>query len=206
MAAHDKTNKMTCALSEDSDQPWHMPSLIRVFAVCVKNTGSWSAHWVHNEGSDQSGRMPRLIWVFAGRTCHLLVLSCDHASTNPSAHTSTQHYARTRISSAASVHTSPTILLFSPRASCTHVSGVWTGPVLQPAVSVYRHTSHPSWVVGLTGTNWKAIVQLFRSVAGANVQNKVEGVSAKTWLTPFLIKSELMLYWDTSYQDLNSDI
>ena len=30
---HDKTNKMTCAPSEDSDQPWHLPSLISVFAV-----------------------------------------------------------------------------------------------------------------------------------------------------------------------------
>ena len=30
---HDKTN---CAPSEDSDQPWHPPSLIRVFAVCMK--------------------------------------------------------------------------------------------------------------------------------------------------------------------------
>ena len=31
-APHDKTNKMT-APSEDSDQPGHPPSLIRVFAV-----------------------------------------------------------------------------------------------------------------------------------------------------------------------------
>ena len=30
---HDKTNKMTCAPSEDSDQPVHPPSLIRVFPV-----------------------------------------------------------------------------------------------------------------------------------------------------------------------------
>ena len=30
---HDKTNIMTCAPSEDSDQPVHPPSLIRVFAV-----------------------------------------------------------------------------------------------------------------------------------------------------------------------------
>ena len=30
---HDKTNKMTCAPSEDSDQPGHLPSVIRVFAV-----------------------------------------------------------------------------------------------------------------------------------------------------------------------------
>ena len=32
---HDKTNKMT-APSEDSDQPGHKPSLIRVFAVRMK--------------------------------------------------------------------------------------------------------------------------------------------------------------------------
>ena len=29
----DKTNEMACAPSEDSDQPGHPPSLIRVFAV-----------------------------------------------------------------------------------------------------------------------------------------------------------------------------
>ena len=31
---HDKTIKMTCAPSEDSYQPGHLPSLIRVFAMC----------------------------------------------------------------------------------------------------------------------------------------------------------------------------
>ena len=31
---HDRTNKKACAPSEDSDQPGHLPSLIRVFAVC----------------------------------------------------------------------------------------------------------------------------------------------------------------------------
>ena len=33
---HDKTNKKTCVPSEDSDQTGHLPSLIRVFAVCMK--------------------------------------------------------------------------------------------------------------------------------------------------------------------------
>ena len=33
---HDKSNKMACAPSEDSDQPGHPPSLIRVFAFCMK--------------------------------------------------------------------------------------------------------------------------------------------------------------------------
>ena len=34
---HDKTNNMTCALRKDSDQPWHLPGLFIVFAVCMKN-------------------------------------------------------------------------------------------------------------------------------------------------------------------------
>ena len=33
---HDKTNKVACAPSEDSDQPGHPASLIRVFAVRMK--------------------------------------------------------------------------------------------------------------------------------------------------------------------------
>ena len=33
---YDKTNKMACAPSEDSDQPGHSPSLIRDFAVRMK--------------------------------------------------------------------------------------------------------------------------------------------------------------------------
>ena len=34
--SRDKTNKVACAPSEDSDQPGHPPSLIRVFAVSMK--------------------------------------------------------------------------------------------------------------------------------------------------------------------------
>ena len=30
---HDKTNKIACAPSEDSDQPGHLPSLIRILGV-----------------------------------------------------------------------------------------------------------------------------------------------------------------------------
>ena len=33
---HDKTNKMACAPIEDSDQPGHPPSLIRVVTVRMK--------------------------------------------------------------------------------------------------------------------------------------------------------------------------
>ena len=83
---HDKTNKMACALSEDSDQPGYPPCLIRVFAVRMNKArvlsyplsaqrrlrSAWASH---SEDSDQTGQMPRLIWVFAGRTVILLVLS-----------------------------------------------------------------------------------------------------------------------------------
>ena len=43
---HDKTNKMTCAPSEDSDQPGHPPSLIRVFTVCMKK--AWILNYLLN--------------------------------------------------------------------------------------------------------------------------------------------------------------
>ena len=38
----DKTNKVVCAPSEDSDQPGHPPSLIRVFDVRMKKTWTLS--------------------------------------------------------------------------------------------------------------------------------------------------------------------
>ena len=46
------------APSEDSDQPRHLPGLIRVFAVYSENP--LLLH-VDNEDSDQTGRTPRLI-------------------------------------------------------------------------------------------------------------------------------------------------
>ena len=81
---HDKTNKMTCAPSEDSDQPGHQPSLISLGINPVWSESSLydqnvakDLSFLHadSENSDQTGRMLRLIWVFAGRTsfwwfCH----------------------------------------------------------------------------------------------------------------------------------------
>ena len=63
---HYKTNKMTCAPSEDSDQPGHPPS-------------QWVAEnpmFLHADSEDsyQTGRMSRLIWVFAGRRGHFVGL------------------------------------------------------------------------------------------------------------------------------------
>ena len=67
-----------CAPSEDSDQPGHPPSLIRVFTVCPM--GNWGPK--DSEDSAQTGRMPRLIWVFIGHTAILLVLSCHGSFVN----------------------------------------------------------------------------------------------------------------------------
>ena len=66
---HDKTNKMTYAPSEDSDQPGHSPSLIGVFDK--RSTGN-QAPKVSSAKTDQTGQMPRLMWVFAGRTGQLV--------------------------------------------------------------------------------------------------------------------------------------
>ena len=49
---HDKTNKMTSAPSEDSDQPGHPPSLISIFTV--HSMGSW--------GSNLSSCGQRRLW------------------------------------------------------------------------------------------------------------------------------------------------
>ena len=75
---HDKTNIITCAPSEDSDQ--HPPSLIRIFTVRMKKPMVLGYPLSANsEDSDQTWQMPRMIWVFAGRTGYnliMLVLSC----------------------------------------------------------------------------------------------------------------------------------
>ena len=73
---HDKTSKMICASSKDSDQPGHHPSLISVFIVCNKKpwvlsypySTQWRlwSDWVDAQ-ADLSLRWAHII---------LLVLSC----------------------------------------------------------------------------------------------------------------------------------
>ena len=50
---HDKTSKMACVPSEDSDQPGHPPSLIRVFAV----------HSMGNKGPKLSSCEQQRLWL-----------------------------------------------------------------------------------------------------------------------------------------------
>ena len=66
--------------SEDSDQPGHPLSLIRVFRVCMKKALVLSYPLTHSEDADQTGQMPRLIclrWAhnhFVGFVMRQLVL------------------------------------------------------------------------------------------------------------------------------------
>ena len=69
---HDKTNKMTYAPSEDSDQPEHRPSLIKVFACTLRVAKNPMFLHADSGDSDQNGRMSRLVRVFVGRTCHFV--------------------------------------------------------------------------------------------------------------------------------------
>ena len=71
---HDKTNKMT-APSEDSDQPGHPPSLIRVFTVRMKKAWVLSYPLSASEDSDQTGRLPGWSESSLGAHAILLVLS-----------------------------------------------------------------------------------------------------------------------------------
>ena len=60
---HDKTNKMACVPSKDSDQPGHLPSLISLLSAW-RNLRFLATYWAHSEDSDQTGR----IWGFDGHT------------------------------------------------------------------------------------------------------------------------------------------
>ena len=54
---HDKTNKMICGPSEDSDQPGHLFSLIIVLPVRM-NIGSSATHWAHCKDWSDWAHMP----------------------------------------------------------------------------------------------------------------------------------------------------
>ena len=71
---HDKTNKVAWAPTEDSDQPGHSPSLIRIFSVRMKKAWVLSyplstqrRHW---SDSDWQAHMP-FCW-FCHEPAHLL--------------------------------------------------------------------------------------------------------------------------------------
>ena len=60
---------LTCAPNEDTDQPAHPRSLIRVFVVRMKKPCFLAIQNAPNEDSDQTARKRRLVWILAWRTC-----------------------------------------------------------------------------------------------------------------------------------------
>ena len=72
---HDKTNKVTCAPSKDSDQPGLSHSLISLRCPHGETLGPKLPIECIAK-TDQTGQVPRLIWVFAGCIAILLFLSC----------------------------------------------------------------------------------------------------------------------------------
>ena len=73
---HDKTNKMTCAPSQDSDPPGNPPSLIRVFVVRMKNL--WALNYLLSAVKTliSLGGCPGWSESSLGAHVSLLVLSC----------------------------------------------------------------------------------------------------------------------------------
>ena len=69
---HEIYNNVVCVTSIDSDQPAHMPSLIRAFASGIMSTLNEPWHEIYNNvvcvtsiDSDQPAHMPSLIRAFA---------------------------------------------------------------------------------------------------------------------------------------------
>ena len=69
-AAHDKTNKMACLPSEDTDQP----SLISLHCALIGELRT-QAFFMRIAKTDQTGRMPRLIESSLGAHAILSVLT-----------------------------------------------------------------------------------------------------------------------------------
>ena len=79
----DKTNKMACAPSEDSDQPGHPPSLIRVFAVRLKKarilsyplSAQWRlwSDWADAQADLSLGWAPISVCWFCHEAAHFFV-------------------------------------------------------------------------------------------------------------------------------------
>ena len=88
---HDKTNKMTCAPSEVSDQLGHPPSLIRVFAVRMRKywvlsyplSTLWRvwSDWVDAQADLSLWWAQRSFWWFCHEVAYL-VFSCSLSTMN----------------------------------------------------------------------------------------------------------------------------
>ena len=68
---HDKTYKIACVPSEDSDPPGHLVSLTSLRCLHEESLGP-ELPIKRTAKTDQTGRLPRMICAFAGHTCHFV--------------------------------------------------------------------------------------------------------------------------------------
>ena len=96
-AATWQNQQNECASSEDSDQPGHPPSLIRVFAVRVRKLGSSATHWCRCPGRSESSLGAHSFCWFCCVVAHIyflweeitslcLSLQCIYSSTKKPHH------------------------------------------------------------------------------------------------------------------------
>ena len=71
---HDKTNKIICASSEDSDQPGHPPSLIRVFAVRSEDSQGPKVSSCRRMPRESSLGSHAICW-FCHKVAHMMLTS-----------------------------------------------------------------------------------------------------------------------------------
>ena len=89
---HDRTDKMICAPNKDLDQPGHPPSVIRVFAVRLKQ------HWVLSYPLSAQQRLTRLCGCpgWAQRSfcwfCHEVAQNASSSSLNMQHRYMSSHY------------------------------------------------------------------------------------------------------------------
>ena len=106
---HDKTIKMACAPSENSDQPQHLPSLIRFFAVHMKKPWALSYSLSAQRRLVRLGGCPGWSESSLGAHAILLVLSWDGSQLihdRPRQRDSIMHHTKVRCWSKSSVPTS----------------------------------------------------------------------------------------------------
>ena len=138
---HDKTNKMACAPSEDSDQPGHPPSLIKVFPV-----PAWS--YVQADMSLHCAHMP--FWSFCHEVAHIYIISSVLVKT------SSWDPKHRILDKSMWKHVSPHIF-FPCKASGTHWAGIRSLSCMYSIMylkSRMRCTQFLTYVTSLGATTW----------------------------------------------------
>ena len=133
---HDKTNKIAGAPSEDSDQPGHPPSLIRVFAVRMNKAWVLSYPLSASEDSDQTGRCPGWSESSLGAHATLLVLSWGGSNTTTEKVTICKQW-----------DTGQNVTFHRTFRDIVRTAVCWQTTIIRAASSEFVSSSIPSWKI-----------------------------------------------------------